>query len=110
MALAAAQGRHEKHWLDLLGEHAEPAIRPSLRNQFLGLLAARLGSVFALALAQRSESRSPYADDVDATAAMAADESIHEEVIRGLSARGRNRLSGSFRAAVVGLLFGTLIG
>ena len=56
MALAAAQGRHEKHWLDLLGEHAEPAIRPSLRNQFLGLLAARLGSVFALALAQRSES------------------------------------------------------
>ena len=108
MALAAAQGRHEKHWLDLLGEHAEPAIRPSLRNQFLGLLAARLGSVFALALAQRSESRSPYADD--ATAAMAADESIHEEVIRGLSARGRNRLSGSFRAAVVGLLFGTLIG
>ena len=41
---------------------------------------------------------------------MAADEFIHEEVIRGRSARGRNRLSGSFRAAVVGLLFGTLIG
>ncbi len=102
MALAAAEGRHEQHWLNLLGDHAGTAVRPSLRNQLLGLLARRFGSVFVLALAQRSESRSPYADDADATAAMAADESIHEEVIRGLSAQGRNRLSGSFRAAVFG--------
>ncbi len=34
--------------------------------------------------------------------AMAADEAIHEEVVRGLAARGRNRLSGTFRAAVFG--------
>jgi VIT1/CCC1 family predicted Fe2+/Mn2+ transporter len=33
---------------------------------------------------------------------MAADERIHEEVVRGLATRGRNRLSGSFRAAVFG--------
>src|SRR5690606_28785313 len=32
----------------------------------------------------------------------AADEQIHEEVIRGLAARGRARLSGTFRAAVFG--------
>ncbi|MGO2542658.1 VIT1/CCC1 transporter family protein [Specibacter sp. AOP5-B1-6] len=102
MALATAEGRHEQHWLDLLGDHAGPPMRPSSRNRLLGLLARRFGSVFVLALAQRSESRSPYATDADATDAMAADESIHEEVVRGLSARGRNRLSGSFRAAVFG--------
>jgi VIT1/CCC1 family predicted Fe2+/Mn2+ transporter len=33
---------------------------------------------------------------------MAADEQIHEEVVRGLATRGRNRLSGTFRAAVFG--------
>jgi VIT1/CCC1 family predicted Fe2+/Mn2+ transporter len=33
---------------------------------------------------------------------MAADELIHEEVVRGLAARGRARVSGSFRAAVFG--------
>lgn len=102
LALAAAEGRHEKHWLTLLGEHAGPPVRPSLRNQLLGLLARRFGSVFVLALAQRSESRSPYSHDADATAAMAADEAIHEEVVRGLATRGRIRLSGSFRAAVFG--------
>ncbi|ALO67990.1 rubrerythrin family protein [Arthrobacter alpinus] len=102
LALAAAEGRHERHWLDLLGEHAGTPVRASFRNQMLGLLARRFGSVFVLALAQRSESRSPYATDVDATDAMAADESIHEEVVRGLATRGRIRLSGSFRAAVFG--------
>ena len=55
-----------------------------------------------LALAQRAESRSPYEADVDATEAMAADERIHEEVVRALAARGRQRLSGTFRAAVFG--------
>nr|WP_240897496.1 VIT1/CCC1 transporter family protein [Kineococcus vitellinus] len=33
---------------------------------------------------------------------MAADERIHGEVVRGLATRGRNRLSGTFRAAVFG--------
>lgn len=102
LALAEAEGRHEQHWLQLLGPHAEPAPRASPRNQLLAVMARRFGSVFVLALAQRSESRSPYAADVDATDAMAADEAIHEEVIRGLATRGRVRLSGSFRAAVFG--------
>ena len=68
----------------------------------LAFLARRFGSVFVLALAQRAETRSPYAADVDATPAMAADERIHEEVVRGLAVRGRNRVSGTFRAAVFG--------
>ncbi|PYI69018.1 rubrerythrin family protein [Arthrobacter livingstonensis] len=102
LALAEAEGRHEQHWLQLLGGHDGPARRASARNRVLGLLARRFGSVFVLALAQRSESRSPYATDADATKAMAADESIHEEVVRGLATRGRNRLAGSFRAAVFG--------
>ena len=55
-----------------------------------------------LALAQRAEARSPYDTDADATDTMAADERIHGEVLRGLAARGRTRLSGTFRAAVFG--------
>ncbi len=102
LALAEAEGRHEEHWLALLGAHAGRPRRPDLRTQVLAFLARRFGSVFILALAQRAEARSPYADDADATAAMAADERIHEEVVRGLAARGRNRLSGTFRAAVFG--------
>ena len=33
---------------------------------------------------------------------MAADERVHEEVVRGLAARGRAKVSGTFRAAVFG--------
>ena len=102
LALADAEGRHEAHWLELLGPHADKTRRPDLRTRALGLLARRFGSVFVLALAQRAEARSPYEDERDATATMAADERIHEEVVRGLAARGRNRLSGTFRAAVFG--------
>ncbi len=102
LALAEAEGRHEQHWVDLLGDQAGRPRRPDLRTRVLGLLARRFGSVFVLALAQRAEARSPYEQDTDATATMAADERIHEEVVRGLAARGRNRLSGTFRAAVFG--------
>ncbi|PPH35265.1 rubrerythrin family protein [Rathayibacter sp. AY1E3] len=102
LALAVAEGRHEEHWRELLGSAAEPAPRPDLRTRFLGFLTRRFGSVFVLALIQRAEARSPYADDDDATEAMAADERIHGEVVRGLAERGRNRLSGTFRAAVFG--------
>ena len=55
-----------------------------------------------LALVQQAESRTPYDVDVDATPTMAADERVHEEVVRGLAARGRARVSGTFRAAVFG--------
>lgn len=102
LALAEAEGRHEAHWLRLLGEHAGKSRQASLRSQFLGFLARHFGSVFVLALAQRAEGRSPYAKDPSATPAMAADEQIHEEVVRGLATRGRNRLAGTFRAAVFG--------
>jgi VIT1/CCC1 family predicted Fe2+/Mn2+ transporter len=102
LALAEAEGRHEQHWLALLGDHAGKPLRGDIRTRMLGWLARRFGSVFVLALAQRAEARSPYEADEDATRTMAADEQIHEEVIRGLAARGRARLSGTFRAAVFG--------
>ncbi|MBT2248918.1 VIT1/CCC1 transporter family protein [Arthrobacter sp. BHU FT2] len=102
LALAEAEGRHEAHWLALLGDHAGKPRPASVRSRMLGFLARHFGSVFVLALAQRAEGRSPYAKDPNATDAMAADEQIHEEVVRGLATRGRNRLAGTFRAAVFG--------
>ncbi|WP_448058502.1 VIT1/CCC1 transporter family protein [Cellulomonas hominis] len=102
LALAAAEGRHEEHWLDLLGPDVGRPLPGDIRSRGLGWLARRFGGVFVLALAQRAESRSGYDADADATAAMAADERIHEEVVRGLATRGRNRMSGTFRAAVFG--------
>lgn len=102
LALAEAEARHEQHWTTLLGDQVGPRRRGALRTRALGWLARRFGSVFVLALAQRAEARSPYESDADATAAMAADERIHGEVVRGLAARGRARISGTFRAAVFG--------
>jgi vacuolar iron transporter family protein len=102
LEIAEAEARHEQHWLDLLGDEVGRPRAGDLRTRLLGWLARRLGSVFVLALAQRAEARSPYDDDADATSAMAADERVHEEVVRALAARGRQRLSGTFRAAVFG--------
>jgi VIT1/CCC1 family predicted Fe2+/Mn2+ transporter len=101
-ALAEAEGRHESHWFDLLGDDVGKPLRADFRTRMLALLAKRFGSVFVLALMQRAEARSPYETDADATPAMAADERIHGEVVRALAARGRSRLSGTFRAAVFG--------
>jgi VIT1/CCC1 family predicted Fe2+/Mn2+ transporter len=102
LALADAEGRHEAHWVQLLG--GEPAHLPSpdAGTVLLGWMAKRFGSIFVLALAQNAEGRSPYDSDPFATPRMAADEKIHHEVVRGLAARGRRRLSGTFRAAVFG--------
>jgi vacuolar iron transporter family protein len=102
LALAEAEARHEAHWLELLGPRVGKPRRADLRTRILGLLARWFGSVFVLALAQRAEARSPYQEDVDATSTMAADERMHEEVVRALAARGRSRLSGTLRAAVFG--------
>jgi vacuolar iron transporter family protein len=102
LSLAVAEQRHEQHWLNLLGEQVGKPRRADLRTRILGFLARHFGSVFVLALAQRAEARSSYDTDVDATATMAADERIHMEVVRALATRGRDRLSGSFRAAVFG--------
>jgi vacuolar iron transporter family protein len=100
--LATAEERHAAHWAGLLGAGAGEVGRGATRMRVLAFLARRFGSVFVLALAQRAETRSPYDADADATPAMAADERIHEEVVRGLAARGRARVSGTFRAAVFG--------
>ena len=54
----------------------------------LRFLARHFGSVFVLALAQRAEGDSPYGADQDASRQMAADELVHEEVVRGLATRG----------------------
>ncbi|GAA1873419.1 VIT1/CCC1 transporter family protein [Paeniglutamicibacter psychrophenolicus] len=102
LGLAEAETRHEEHWRTLLGEHAGKAMSPSIRRTMLRFLARHFGSVFVLALAQRAEGNSPYAGDTDASRQMAADELVHEEVVRGLATRGRNQLSGNFRAAVFG--------
>lgn len=102
LELAAAEGRHEAHWLELLGGEPARLPRPGLRSRMLGWMAGRFGSIFVLALAQSAEARSPYDQEAYATPAMRADEKVHYEVVRGLAARGRRRLSGSFRAAVFG--------
>ena len=102
LALADAEGRHEQHWLNLLGDHVGKPRRADLRTRMLGFLARHFGSVFVLALAQRAEARSTYDTDVDATPTMAADERIHLRSFAHLATRGRNQLSGSFRAAVFG--------
>lgn len=102
LALADAEKRHESHWLELLDEDVGAPRRSSLRTRLLVFLAAHFGGVFVLALMQRAEGRSPYETEEDATDRMAADERIHGEVLRGLAARGRERLSGTFRAAVFG--------
>jgi vacuolar iron transporter family protein len=102
LAIAAAERRHEQHWLNLLGDQVGKPRRADLRTRLLGFLARHFGSVFVLALAQRAEARTSYDRDADATPTMAADEHIHEEVIRALATRGRERLSGSFRASVFG--------
>ncbi|MES2170657.1 MAG: rubrerythrin family protein, partial [Actinomycetota bacterium] len=82
LALADAEGRHADHWLELLGDRAGKEGMGDIRSRLLGFLARRFGSVFVLALAQRAEARSPYEKDSDATAAMAADERVHAEVVR----------------------------
>ena len=102
LGLAEAEGRHAAHWEQLLGEHASTERRSDPRFRLLAWLARNFGSVFVLALAQRAEARATYEADADATPTMAADERIHEEVVRALAARGRSRLSGTFRAAVFG--------
>ncbi len=100
--IADAETRHAAHWERLLGDDVGRPQRGSLRTRALIALARRFGSVFVLALVQQAESRTPSDADLDATRSMAADERLHGEVLRGLAARGRARVSGTFRAAVFG--------
>lgn len=100
--MAEAEKRHQQHWRDLLGPRSTPEPRPSASSLALQFMAKHFGTVFVLALAQRAEGRSPYDEDPDAPDAMAADEAVHEEVVRALATNGREKLSGNFRAAVFG--------
>lgn len=100
--LEQAERRHEQHWLALLGGEPKRLPKPTMRTRVTAWLASRFGSIFTLALAQLAEARSPYDTDPSATPRMRADEKIHHEVVRGLAARSRRRLSGTFRAAVFG--------
>ncbi|MDC4232428.1 VIT1/CCC1 transporter family protein [Actinomyces sp. B33] len=102
LRLAEAERRHEEYWLALLGDRALPAPRPRLSARLSAWLAQMFGTIFILAMAQRSEQHTAYDADDDATAQMAADEHIHGEVVRGLTARSRETLAGTFRAAVFG--------
>lgn len=103
LRLAEAESRHETYWREKLGSAEGQAQKPDLQTRLLGMLARRFGSVFSLALIQSAESRSPYTADADASEQMSADERIHAEVIRGLATRGREHMSGNFRAAVFGI-------
>ncbi len=100
--LADAEKRHEDYWLQLLGDKAYPPPRVPFRSRLITLLASTFGSVFVLALAQRSEQRTAYDNDADVPETMAADEHIHGEVVRSLAAESRAQMAGSFRAAVFG--------
>lgn len=105
LGLADAEKRHAEHWEMLLGDKVGKPLRPSFRTLLLGFLARWFGFVFALALMQISEERATArrsASDDWGTASMAADEAVHAEVIRALATRGRNSMSGTFRAAVFG--------
>lgn len=102
LAIADAERRHQQHWIELLGPHAEHRRRPDLGTLILSMLGSIFGSVFVLALIQQQETTSPYETDQFATDQMAADEKVHAEVVRALAAKSRARLSGNFRAAVFG--------
>ena len=102
LGLAAAEERHAEHWKSLLGMQVGELPRATLRARLAGLMARRLGWVFVLALMEQAERRASVAEK-DMPASMAADELIHSEVVRGLAARGRARLSGTLRAAVFGV-------
>ncbi|MGB3258437.1 MAG: VIT1/CCC1 transporter family protein [Ornithinimicrobium sp.] len=102
LELAQAEERHAQHWEDLLGDQAQPAPTPRLPLRVLAAVSGRVDPMWGLMLLQRAEGESTYRADADAATQMAADEVIHEEVLRGLAATGRERLSGNFRAAVFG--------
>ncbi|WPF65540.1 MULTISPECIES: VIT1/CCC1 transporter family protein [unclassified Corynebacterium] len=102
LKLAEAESRHEEYWREKLGDEVGMPQRPGLKTRFIGWLARRFGSVFVLAMMQSAEARNPYSSDDDAPGQIAADEHVHSEVVKGLAARSRERMSGDFRAAIFG--------
>lgn len=102
LELADDESLHADHWADLLGRSATPAPGPRLRYRAVTELSKHGDGVWGSILLQRMEDASTYGQDPDATPQMAADEEVHTEVLRGLASRGRESLSGNFRAAVFG--------
>ncbi len=102
LAIAEAEARHEAYWRARLGEYVGLPQKASFGTRVNAWMARRFGSVFVLALMQSAEERNKYIDDADAADSIVADEAIHAEVIRGLAARGRAKMSGDFRAAIFG--------
>lgn len=100
--IAEAESRHEKYWHDKLGPEVGMPLKPDLHTRFMSFMARNFSPVFALALMQTAEQRSPYLKDADASDEITADEAMHAEVVRALATQGREKLSGSFRAAVFG--------
>lgn len=100
--IAEAESRHEKYWHDKLGPEVGMPLKPDLHTRFMSFMARNFSPVFALALMQTAEQRSPYVKDDDASDEITADEAMHAEVVRALATQGREKLSGSFRAAVFG--------
>lgn len=101
--IAEAESRHQQYWRDKLGDQLGCPRKADFSTRLLGFLAKIFGSVFTLALMQSAESRSPYLVDEDASDQLAMDEQVHAEVVRGLATRSRERMSGTFRAAVFGV-------
>ena len=56
-SIAAAEERHEQHWLTLLGDQVGQPVRADLGTRTLAFMARHFGSVFVLALVQRFEAR-----------------------------------------------------
>lgn len=102
LGLAEAEARHEAYWRARLGEYVGLPQKASFSTRMHAFLAERFGSVFVLALLQSAEQRRSGVADIDAADSILADEAIHAEVVRGLAARGRARMSGDFRAAIFG--------
>lgn len=102
LEIAEAETRHAAYWRDKLGDQVGKPRNPDANTRMLAFFARHFGSVFTLALMQAAEARTPYRDDEDAPAQIAADETMHSEVIRALATRGREEMSGGFRAAVFG--------
>ena len=102
LGIAEAESRHEAYWRGRLGEHVGLPRQADLSTRLMAWMAKRFGSVFVLALLQSAETRNDYVKDADASEQIVADEAIHAEVVRGLAARGRAKMSGDFRAAIFG--------
>ena len=55
LQVAEAEKRHQQHWRDMLGEHADVHVRPSMQSLLLQFLAKNFGSVFILATSGREK-------------------------------------------------------